>query len=196
MDEWNQGSTGGAAGCGVALDIAAYEGYKIIDARNTLRKSAAGTGFVACLRRFLGPAALATMLSGCSFLFMDRPPPPAAGMPLPAGSTCSTSVAFPALDVIGGALGLGSALFAGSAEWAAVAVVLGASGGNGVRNVKRCREFLAIPYSDSTSRAPVGPPYKVSPVVSQRASPDSLCAMSSNRTRCGMAPFLSSDCGV
>ena len=140
------------------------------------------------LRRFLGPAALATMLPGCSFLFLDRPPPPTAGMPLPAASSCSTSPAFPALDFIGAALGLGSAVFSGSVGGAAVAVVLGASGGTGVRNVKRCREFLAIPYSDLTSGVPVVSPYRVSPVANQEASPDSVCLMS-NRARCGMAPF-------
>ena len=75
----------------------------------------------------------------------------------------------------------------------AVAVVLGASGGIGVRNVKRCREFLAIPYSDSTSHAPVGPRYKVGPVAtSERASPDSLYPMS-NQAGCGMEPFPGSD---
>lgn len=129
----------------------------------------------AMYKRFLLPAAVATTVSGCSLLFVEGPPKPVAGGPLPAGSTCTTSPVFPVVDFIGAVFGSVAVAQADDVSWVVAAAVLGGSALDGVRRVKGCREFLAIPYSDSTTVAPVAAPPNVDPVKgSEREPPVSI----------------------
>ena len=117
--------------------------------------------------------ALATTLSGCSLVFVTGPPEPVAGVPLPAGSNCTTNAIFPVADFIGATLGLLAAVRPDGVDggWVVVAAFLGQSGVTGVSRVRRCREFLAIPYSDSTGVAPVAAPPNVAPVKGNARQP-------------------------
>lgn len=117
-------------------------------------------------RRFLLPTALATTVSGCSLVFVEGPPKPVAGGPLAAGSTCTTSPVFTALDFLGAGFGFFAAAQPDDPNWVVVAAAaLGGSGVVGVRRVKGCREFLAIPHPDSTGVAPVAAPPSEGPVT-------------------------------
>lgn len=126
-------------------------------------------------RRFLLPTALASTVSGCSLLFVEGPPKPAAGDPLPAGSTCTTSQVAPVLDFMGAALGSVALVWGEDLTWGGVAAVLSGSAFVGVHRVRGCREFLAIPYSDSTTVSPAAAPPNVRPVKgSERELPVSI----------------------
>jgi len=103
------------------------------------------------MQRVIAALALVILLSGCSLVLLDKPPP--GDGPLPDGS-CTTSKAAPLLDVAGVPLGLLAALasqiqlfeevdpaerVAGAVGGVAMAGVSGYSAVSGFKSTSACR---------------------------------------------------------
>ena len=127
------------------------------------------------IKRVLLTATLLFPLSGCSFVFVQGPPEPAAGQSTTASAACTDSMLLPVLDFVAGGVNLAygiSALLLGEATgdiedefglsggerlsddvnafgYAALAGagVLGYAGVQGRNKVNRCRQAMAAAAS-------------------------------------------------